>query len=73
MNGLRVILSNLLSVNPYFRWTPKECLAHPMFDDIRDPSNEVSCNNKIYLPIHQEGAFDYEEGIGEKYKKFDLV
>lgn len=38
--GLRQILANLLTVNPYFRWTAIECLAHPIFDDVRDPDTE---------------------------------
>ena len=49
MIGLREILENLLTVNPYFRWTARECLAHPMFDDIRDSANEASYNQKILL------------------------
>ena len=34
-DGFKEILSNILTVNPYFRWTASECLAHPMFDDFR--------------------------------------
>ena len=33
--GLKEIVNNLLAINPYFRWTAVECLAHPIFDDIR--------------------------------------
>ena len=40
LEGLRQILANLLTVNPYFRWTAVECLAHPIFDDVRDPDSE---------------------------------
>ena len=34
-NGFKDIIQNLLTLNPYFRWTASECLAHPFFDDVR--------------------------------------
>ena len=71
--GLRDILANLLTVNPYFRWTARECLAHPMFDDVRNPANEASCSHKILLSIDKDDVFDYEEGKCKKYKIPDLV
>ena len=38
--GLKEILLNLLTINPYFRWTASECLSHPIFDEIRVLDNE---------------------------------
>ena len=34
-DGFKDIIQNLLTLNPYFRWTASECLAHPFFDDVR--------------------------------------
>ena len=49
--GLREILQNLLTINPYFRWTASECLAHPIFDDIRNSSLESIPGKKIKLDV----------------------
>ena len=35
-DGFKDILKNLLEFNPYFRWSPQECLGHPMFDKMRN-------------------------------------
>ena len=71
MEGLREILANLLTVNPYFRWTATECLAHPIFDDIRDPTSDYTPRDKIKLDIDQDDAFDYEKGISDKFDTYD--
>ena len=34
-DDLKSILKNLLQLNPYFRWTPKECLSQTYFDNVR--------------------------------------
>ena len=40
LDGFKDILRNLLCFNPYFRWSPIECLASPIFDDIRSEELE---------------------------------
>ena len=73
-DGFKEILNNLLLINPYFRWTASECLAHPIFDDIRDYSDaEVTSSKKLKLDVDQCDAFNYEEGISEKYKTNDYM
>jgi len=39
---LKDILKNLISLNPYFRWTPSELLKNPYFNDLRIPELEKS-------------------------------
>lgn len=53
------IMQNLLTINPYFRWTASECLAHPIFDDIRVLDNEKPSKKYIKLDVDQNDAFDY--------------
>ena len=72
-DGFKEILNNLLLINPYFRWTASECLAHPMFDDIRDSDAEVTSSKKLKLDVDQCDAFNYEEGISKKYKTNDYM
>ena len=71
--GLKEILENLLTVNPYFRWTASECLAHPIFNDIRVKANESVTIGKISLEIDEDDAFDYEKGTSNKFTKSDLL
>lgn len=71
--GLREILENLLTINPYFRWSATECLAHPMFDNIRDPNMENIPTEKIKLVIDQDDAFDYEEGRSNIFNTDSLI
>lgn len=66
------MLVNLLTLNPYFRWTASECLAHPMFDDVRNEDNERNYKTKIKLDVDQDDAFDYEQGKSEKFTTEDL-
>ena len=72
-DGFKDIIQNLLTLNPYFRWTASECLAHPMFDDIRDSDAEVTSSKKLKLDVDQCDAFNYEEGISKKYKTNDYM
>lgn len=32
---LKTVLNNLLQLNPYLRWSPRECLRLPTFDEFR--------------------------------------
>ena len=70
--GLREIIKNLLTFNPYFRWTASECLAHPIFDDIRE-KNESKAIQKIKLLVDQDDAFDYANGISQKFQTDDHI
>ena len=56
---LRQILSSLLQLNPYFRMAAIECIHNPYFDPIRKPKNEIIGENKIFLDIDRDEAFDY--------------
>lgn len=71
--GFKEILLNLLTINPYFRWTAAECLEHPMFDDVRVIESEGQVAKKIKLQFDMDDAFNYEEGISEKYQTADLI
>ena len=64
-SGLKEILKNLVTINPYFRWTASECLAHPIFDDIREKDMELPSSRKIKLTVDQDGAFDYLNGVSQ--------
>ena len=48
---LQEILCNLLNLNPYFRWTPAECLKSHFFDDIRKPQLEKPASIKLKLVL----------------------
>ena len=55
------LLEDLISINPYFRPTARECLANPIFNYLS--SKEVStksCGEKVRLDIDQDSAFDYD-------------
>ena len=71
--GFKEILSSLLNFNPYFRWSPSECLAHPIFDDLRSEQLEQQAGHKIRLDVDNDDAFDYSEGISKKYTKEDYL
>ena len=49
---LKTLLNNLLQLNPYLRWSPRECLRLPTFDEFRSTKNmeNVKCQ-KIKLAI----------------------
>lgn len=73
LDGFKEMLQSLLSFNPYFRWSPSECLAHPMFDDLRSYEAEESATNKIRLELDSDDAFDYTEGKSHKFTKDDYL
>ena len=62
LGGLKDIMRNLLTVNPYFRWTASECLSHPVFDDIRESDHDLTANKKLKLVVDSDDAFNYETG-----------
>ena len=66
---LRDLLRGMLEVNPYFRWSPSECLRSPYFDDIRVLSLEKLSSEKLKLDVDQNGAFDYEDTLRAKLSK----
>lgn len=72
-NGLKEIIQNLLELNPYLRWTAAECLAHPIFDDIRLGHIDPTSTNKIKLAVDQDDAFDYVNGTSHKFSRDDHI
>jgi mitogen-activated protein kinase 1/3 len=48
---LKQLLSNMLQLNPYLRWSANECLKSPYFDDIRKPYLERPAPEKIRLLV----------------------
>jgi len=73
-DGFKEILQNLLTVNPYFRWTASECLAHPIFDEVRGgDAFEIPSTFKLKLDVDQDDAFNYEECASEKYETKDYL
>ena len=55
------LLEDLLSINPYFRPTARECLANPIFDYLNSKEvNTKFSSEKIRLDIDQDSAFDYD-------------
>jgi len=55
------MLKKMLTFNPNDRPTTQQCLADPMFDQIRDASLESPAPYKVRLSLDDEGQFDYEE------------
>jgi serine/threonine protein kinase len=53
------ILRQMLTFNPHKRPTAAQLLQNPMFDSIRNPSNEKPASHKITMDIDGEGVFDY--------------
>lgn len=72
LDGFKEILSNLLTMNPYFRWTASECLEHPIFDEIRSEGIEPVNKNKLKIEVDQDDAFDHNKGISERFTSQDL-
>ena len=55
------LLADMLSYNPQFRPTAKECLKNPIFDEIRVPGLEKSAPYKINIDVDRnEYQFDYD-------------
>ena len=61
------LLHKLLEVNPYFRPTAKECLADPIFNDIRNEEMEAEAPCFIQQSVYMPGVFDYEENEHTKF------
>jgi len=61
----------MLEFNPYFRWSPSECLRNPVFDSIRRPQLEKPAPCKLRLMVDQDEAFDYEASKSKKFCKKD--
>jgi hypothetical protein len=47
-------------MDPAKRFSAKECLKNPVFDDIRNPDLECDAPNKIYLEIDKSTSYNYE-------------
>ena len=58
---LKTLLNNLLQLNPYFRWSPRECLRLSTFDDFRCQELENIKGTKIKLAVDQDQVYDYEK------------
>ena len=69
--GLKSILKNLLQLNPYFRWTSKECLSNSYFDDVRVAASEIPTKVKIQLVVDKDGSFNYEENLSQMFTQND--
>lgn len=63
----------MLEINPYFRFSARELLKNPFFDDIRIVDNERQAPEKIKLPIDQDESFDYEKGVSHRFCKDDYI
>lgn len=54
---IRMILSNCLEFNPYFRPSASECLMNPIFDDVRNLDEElIGSRDKLFLQVDQEST-----------------
>lgn len=58
--GLLDLLEGMLTFNPQFRWTAAKCLKLKIFDKIRKKSCEEPSKRQVYLPLYDEGAYDYK-------------
>ena len=72
-DGFKDIIQNLLTLNPYFRWTASECLAHPFFDDVRLENTQLSSSKKLKLAVDQDEAFDYENEGNSMFSRTDHI
>lgn len=62
------ILQSLLSFNPHFRPSAKECLQNPLFYNIRNPLMEVEAPFQVQQAIFASGVYDYDRGEHSRYK-----
>lgn len=54
------LLESMLEFNPYLRKTASELLAHPYFDDIRQPETEGPAMHKVILEVDSDANHDAE-------------
>ena len=67
------LLENMLQINPYQRWSPAECLAQPIFDEIRREVLEKAPQAKISLGVDQDDSYNYEQCTSRKYSRRDYM
>ena len=72
-DGFKEIIQNLLCFNPYFRWSVNECLASPIFDDVRSEKLENSATHKIKLDVDTDDAYDYLDEKSYKFMHQDYI
>jgi hypothetical protein len=53
----------MLLFNPAQRWTARQCLDHPMFEDIRDAQLEFKAPFRIMVHDQLSEGFDYEDYV----------
>ncbi len=63
----------MLEFNPYFRWSPSECLRSPVLDSIRRPQLEKPAPIKLKLMVDQDDSFDYDASKSHKFSKQDYL
>lgn len=61
------ILNWTIQFNPYFRNSASECIKTKLFDEVRNKKREISAPYKITLDIDRDDAFDYTNGVSNKY------
>lgn len=52
------LLNKMLVLNPYFRITVNEALAHPFFESIRDKTKEIVATEPVILEFEKEGDLE---------------
>ena len=58
---LKKLLQNIIQINPYFRFSARECLRDNLFKGYKNKQDEKLRPEKIKLLIDQDKLFDYEE------------
>ena len=52
----------MVQFNPFFRISVEECLAHPYFNKVRNPTIEVKSNTILDIDLDKhEGEFSFSE------------
>jgi len=67
------LVDNMLMLNPYFRWSPAECLKSEVFDSIRRPKLEKPAPAKLNLCVDSDDAFDYAQSKSLKYNRKEYL
>ena len=63
----------MLQFNPKFRSRASELLKNPVFDKIRDATQEQGAPREVSLEIDGPGVFDYEALKCTKYNKYEML
>ena len=68
-NDLKVLIENMVVLDPSKRWTVEECLASAYFDDIRSSAHEKQSSFELHLAVDKPGVYSYQDHTNLMYTR----